>query len=185
LKVRGHAKDKRVTKEQAALAAHAKTDKWERVIAGMTDGTLSLRSSRAPLVNVPSWATLEVATGGFATGRMLASLQPEDKTNQSFLTAEGTRQLDDWLDNGKYRVRYPEHAALLVLALYIRQDMIAEADTLISEISPFFETLRFYPDSSDTQLIVSPLVSVCNVGAVTSTLINVQTNSTNLEIKRI
>src|SRR5512139_199794 len=40
--------------------------KWEQVIAGMQAGTIAV-GSRTP-TKAPAWVTLEVVTGGFATG---------------------------------------------------------------------------------------------------------------------
>lgn len=50
--------------EQKALA-------WAAVLSGMAMGTLDV-GSRTPVANTPAWVTLEVAHGGFATGRYIA-----------------------------------------------------------------------------------------------------------------
>jgi hypothetical protein len=51
--------------------AMAKIQRWQAVIDGMGAGTLHI-GDRAPVADVPVWATLEVAHGGFATGSLLA-----------------------------------------------------------------------------------------------------------------
>lgn len=81
----------------------------------MASGTLKV-GSRLPLPEVPTWATLEVITGGFATGELLAGgpllphelallekLQLEANTdsrrslNQYFITDAGLNRLQDLL----------------------------------------------------------------------------------------
>ena len=51
--------------------ARARAGRWRAVLAGMTDGRLTA-GSRTPVAGTPAWVTLEVAHGGFATGRLLA-----------------------------------------------------------------------------------------------------------------
>lgn len=51
--------------------AAAKIERWTAVIDGMLDGSLTV-GSRTPVADTPAWVTLEVADGGFATGRCLA-----------------------------------------------------------------------------------------------------------------
>ena len=48
-----------------------KMAKWDKVIAGMHDGSISV-GSRIPVEGRPEWLTLEVVTGGFATGGLMA-----------------------------------------------------------------------------------------------------------------
>jgi len=52
-------------------SASDKAQKWIQVIDGMFSGTLNV-GSRTPVSGTPAWATLEVVTGGFATGNLLA-----------------------------------------------------------------------------------------------------------------
>ena len=52
-------------------AAESKIARWRSVLAGMEAGDLSV-GSRTPVSGTPAWVTLEVAHGGFATGRLLA-----------------------------------------------------------------------------------------------------------------
>src|SRR5690349_20011710 len=44
---------------------------WARVFRGILAGTLAV-GSRTPVAGTPPWATLQVLTGGFATGALLA-----------------------------------------------------------------------------------------------------------------
>src|SRR6185437_15088379 len=63
--------------DAAGLArAEVKIARWRSVLAGMTSGGLDV-GSRTPVAGTPAWVTLEVAHGGFATGRLLAE-QPLD-----------------------------------------------------------------------------------------------------------
>ena len=55
----------------------AKIEQWRAVVAGMADGTLTV-GSRTPVADTPAWVTLEVAHGGFATGRYLAEVELRD-----------------------------------------------------------------------------------------------------------
>ena len=52
--------------------AAAKAGQWRRVLRGMFDGSLR-HGLRTPVADTPAWVTLEVAHGGFATGRYAAS----------------------------------------------------------------------------------------------------------------
>jgi hypothetical protein len=49
----------------------AKISRWRSVLAWMADGTLTV-GSRTPVSGPPAWVTLDVAHGGFASGRYLA-----------------------------------------------------------------------------------------------------------------
>jgi hypothetical protein len=51
--------------------AQQKITNWMKVLRGMFSGAIDV-GSRTPVKQVPGWATLEVVTGGFATGGLLA-----------------------------------------------------------------------------------------------------------------
>jgi hypothetical protein len=51
--------------------AQKKVDKWETVLRNILSGAIDY-GSRTPVDGVPGWATLEVVTGGLATGGLLA-----------------------------------------------------------------------------------------------------------------
>jgi len=53
------------------VKAPEKAAMWRSVLAGMADGSLTIGSS-TPVAGTPAWVTLEVAHGGFASGRLLA-----------------------------------------------------------------------------------------------------------------
>ena len=52
--------------------ARAKIEKWATVLRNVVTGSVDY-GSRTPVGGVPAWATLEVVTGGFATGGLLAA----------------------------------------------------------------------------------------------------------------
>lgn len=148
--------------ELAERAARRVTD-WQNILLNILGGTAHY-GSRTPLPDIPLWATLEVATGGFATGRLLAggpldayekellkrlsipeSGEARLRLNAYFLTDQGMDELMSWLDSGCYSIRYPEEGALLVVAWMCKASHAEEARQILSAISPFFPTLRFYP----------------------------------------
>ena len=49
----------------------ARAEEWKKVAQGMASGILSI-GSRTPIAGTPEWVTPKVATGGFATGELLA-----------------------------------------------------------------------------------------------------------------
>ena len=49
----------------------ARALRWHTIIEGMTHGHLR-PGSRTPVAGTPEWVTLEVVTGGFATGAFLS-----------------------------------------------------------------------------------------------------------------
>lgn len=90
--------------------------RWRAVWSGMVSGALKI-GSRAPVADVPVWATLEVVTGGFATGTLLAGglLSSDERSrlealgadtesanryplNAYYLTDAGQKELTDLLE---------------------------------------------------------------------------------------
>ncbi|MEU4765090.1 hypothetical protein AB0H12_17710 [Actinosynnema sp. NPDC023794] len=138
--------------------------RWEDVVNGMTDGTLAV-GSRTPVANTPAWVTLEVAHGGFATGRYLAEAPlSEDETarvaslpddvpgrnarerlNLWYLGDAGQAGLLDAIRDGHYRVEVPEDAALPVVALLLDTGFPERALDLIAELRPLMHRLRLTP----------------------------------------
>src|SRR5262245_2678040 len=51
--------------------AKEKITQWKTVLLNIVSGSVDY-GSRTPVEGVPGWATLEVVTGGFATGNLLA-----------------------------------------------------------------------------------------------------------------
>lgn len=139
----------------------ARVQRWRQVIDGMARGSLDI-GTRTPVADVPAWATLEVAHGGFATGGLLAGgpLQPHEEAlllrlgrpgggraalNLHFVSDPGLAELQAMLASGRYRVGVPEEGALLVVAWLMGQGDLEAATALLDRLLPFFERLRFYP----------------------------------------
>ena len=125
--------------------AAAKVEKWHKVIEGMFAGALTV-GSRTPLEDTPSWVTLEVVTGGFATGDLMAggaladheialagdlgiSINSETRAalNGYFLSEDGQIRLGRMSTNGQFRIDVPEEGALLVVAWLLKQDDVYAA----------------------------------------------------------
>lgn len=144
--------------------ALAKADKWRAVLAGMADGTLTV-GSRVPVADTPAWVTLEVAHGGFATGRYLAEGElrehesdllselaanapgstDRERLNLYFASDVGLARLRDAMATGRYEIDVPEEAAVPV-ARWLADNGHAEAALdLLTELRPLMHRLRFYP----------------------------------------
>jgi hypothetical protein len=182
-----------VTSEEHADAqtrenARQKILKWYSVIEGMLTGRLEI-GSRTPAHGVPPWATLEVVTGGFATGNLAANgeLQPHEAAlrarlglpesgmnrldlNRFYLTEEGQRELRTLLESARFDVQVPEEAALLVIAWLAANGEVEVARQLLVEIAEFFDRLRFYPVSTERPAPDGARVFVASVGQVMSSL---------------
>jgi hypothetical protein len=146
--------------EQTRRRAESRLRRWESVLRGMADGTLSI-GSRTPVACLPAWVTPQVVRGGFATGEAAAGgpLRPhEERTVRRaglppdrralfahHLSDSGLADLDALLDGGGYRVEVPEEAALLVVAWLLRAGDGPAALTLLEEIGPYADRLRFAP----------------------------------------
>lgn len=169
--------------------AQAKLQRWQAVLDGMAAGTLSV-GDRAPVANTPVWATLEVAHGGFATGRLLAeapldeaetallaTLPPETpgdtprgKLNHHALAGPGQAALLARVLDGRYRVEVPEEGALAVVAWLMRQGTTDKALAVVEAIAPFFDRLRFTPREAEAPLAAGLSVFREPVGAVRDAL---------------
>jgi hypothetical protein len=140
--------------------ARERIRRWESVLDGMADGTLSV-GSRTPVDDLPAWVTLEVVRGGFATGAAAAEgplrAHERDLALRAGLPAErtalfahcltdaGLAELTGLLASGRYRVELPEEAALLVVAWLVRSGDRAGALALVDTLAPFAGRLRFLP----------------------------------------
>lgn len=161
-------------------------DQWHRVIEGMTSGTVQV-GERTPVEDLPAWVSLEVARGGFATGRATAEgpLAPdEDETATQLgvlpsrallfayaLTESGIAELQAMLRSNCYRVPLPEQAALLVVAWLLQHGDQAAAVEVLDEITPFADRLRFTPTPSPTPLPDPGLVSRQTAGEARAALL--------------
>lgn len=134
---------------------------WLAVLDGMASGRLTT-GSRTPVADTPAWVTLEVAHGGFATGRYLAEQPPADdelanlppdapgetgqeRLNLWYLGDHGQAELLAALRTERYRIEVPEQAALMVVAWLLDQEQHAAALDLVAELRPLMHRLRFVP----------------------------------------
>jgi hypothetical protein len=144
--------------------AEKKVGRWQAILSGMASGELTV-GSRTPVVDTPAWVTLEVAHGGFATGRYLAEAalseqetvlleslaeRPSGSTDRErlnlwFLSDAGLAMLRDALSSGRYRVEVPEEGAFLIVAWLVEKGHHEIALDLISELRPLMARLRFTP----------------------------------------
>ncbi len=164
--------------------ARERIERWQQVVEHMVQGT-ALYGSRIPLVDVPEWVTLEVVTGGLATGQYLAGgalteyerrmaasipgIRPGFERldlNTWHLTDEGIEALQKQLVNSDYRIDVPEEAALLYVAWLLGQQRTEEARRLIESIASFFEQLRFFPMASDGLPLAAVEVEIFDVGDI-------------------
>jgi hypothetical protein len=162
--------------EAVRQRARERIQRWVRVFQGMLSGKISV-GARAPVQDVPEWATLEVVHGGFATGNLAAGgplqaheielLQridrPSDDTSRAalnihYLSDQGQRELREMVRSGRYRVHVAEEGALPVIAYLLEHGMTEEAQELIDSITPFFDRLRFYPAPAQRAMAPNPTV---------------------------
>lgn len=174
--------------------AQAKIDQWTAVINGMLNGTVDV-GSRTPVAGIPGWATLEVVTGGFATGELLAGgpllaheqtllaeiashgdLPDRQLLNAYHLTEAGLARLREQLRTGRFEVAVPEEGALLVVAWLVQNGQAGEARNLLDELAPFFPQLRFYPIPSERPRQFGSRVYRQDVGKTINSLREIQTN---------
>jgi hypothetical protein len=141
-----------------------KTRQWLAVLDGMSSGRLTV-GSRTPVADTPAWVTLEVAHGGFATGRCLAEA-PLDEDEQAlvarvpaaiggqtdrerlnlwYLSDDGMTALLAMLPGERYRVEVPEEAALPVVAWLVAHERYVAAAELAERLRPLLHRLRLAP----------------------------------------
>jgi hypothetical protein len=175
--------------------AKEKIAKWEAVLRSILTGSVKF-GSRTPVASVPMWATIEVVTGGFATGALLAGgpLQKHEKDllgdltevpvgeeraalNTHFLTDVGLAQLREWLRTGCYDLAVPEEGALMVVAWLVENRYTEDARALVDEISPYFPMLRFYPIPMNMPRRFGSRVHVQDVGATIEDIRRIRPNS--------
>lgn len=174
--------------------AKEKISKWETVLKNILTGSMDY-GSRTPVAAVPVWATLEVVTGGFATGRLLAAgpLQEHEKAllenlstdqfpeprsalNAYFLSEFGLADLRHKLQTGCYDVTIPEEGALMVVTWLVYNGYPEVARELISELSPQFATLRFYPKPTQQPRRFGSRVHLQDVGSTIKNLQDIRPN---------
>ena len=174
----------------AGKRAAQRVEQWRQVIAGITDGSLSV-GTRAPVAETPAWVTLDVVHGGFATGGFAASgtLQLHERTllaalslpldppasarvalNAHFAGEDGALALSALLADGCYRVRVPEEGALLVATWLALHGERERAVALLDVIAPFYDRLRFYPLPHDRPLQTALTAHVRTAGECVASL---------------
>ncbi|MCO5996332.1 transcriptional regulator [Actinoallomurus rhizosphaericola] len=165
--------------------AEERVRRWERVLTGMADGTVTV-GSRTPVAGFPAWVTPEVVRGGFATGAAAAGgpLLPHEVETarragvpadryalfRHHLTDAGLTELYALLDGGAYDVTLPEEAALLTVAWLLRAGDRLAALTLLETIHPFADRLRFAPRPAAARPPGGAVVHRETVGEVRDTL---------------
>ena len=169
----------------AARNARRRIRRWSAVLAGMADGSIRV-GSRQAVGEFPTWVSLEVARGGFATGRASAGgdLQPHEMSLAArigipadrralftyYLTDQGLADLVVMLHSGAYRVNVPEEAALLTAAWLVEAGDAGSAVALLDAIEPFAHELRFYPVPADSPLPDPELVARESVAELSEAL---------------
>lgn len=180
---------------QTRERAKQRIAKWETVLRSILSGSVDY-GSRTPVNAAPAWATLEVVTGGFATGELLAAgpLQEHEKKllddlpavgegqersslNAYFLTDAGLSDLQARLQTNHYDVTVPEEGALLVAAWLVLNGYREEAEGLLNELSPYFTSLRFYPVPIDQLRRFGARVHLQDVGSTINDLQRIKPNN--------
>ncbi len=174
--------------------ARERVSKWKTVLKNILTNSLEY-GSRTPIKGVPGWATLEVVTGGFATGELLANgpLQEHEKKllqdipgfpegeercalNAYFLTDAGLSELRNRLQTGCYDITVPEEGALMVAAWLVEKQHVEAARSLLDKISPYFPRLRFYPVPLEQPKLFGSRVHLQNVGKTLEDLRGIKPN---------
>jgi hypothetical protein len=182
--------------DDAATRARAKEkiSKWETILRNILTGSVEY-GSRTPVEGVPGWVTLEVITGGFATGELLASgpLHEHEKKlledipgfpegeerralNAHFLTESGLADLQDRLGTGCYDLAVPEEGALMVVAWLVQRRFEKDARGLLDILSPYFSRLRFYPIPLQQPRRFGSQVHLQDVGKTLEDLMGIRPN---------
>lgn len=174
--------------------AEIRIGRWRSILENILSGNVDY-GSRTPLRDTPVWATLEVATGGFATGNLLAEgpLQPHESAwlaqeplastgherrvlNRRFLSDVGMAELSNRLSSGCFEVHLPEESVLLLVAWLLENDHADEARELLEQVGPWLARLRFYPVPTDRLRRFDGQVQLQNVGASVSGLKAIEPN---------
>lgn len=152
--------------------------------------------ARQPVARWPVWVSLEVVTGGFATGqalcagplleyehRLLRELDLEGQgaprllLNRYFLSDAGLARLNMALEEQSYEVRLPEEGALLAVAWLTKRGFADQARGLIEVIAPLMADLRFYPEFTASRRASGALVYVEDVGTTAQRLRGTRPNA--------
>ena len=184
----------------ASVRQHAakRSEQWEQVIRNMHTGIVRV-GSRVPVKDTAAWFTLDVVTGGFATGGLaaggdllpfetrlsqqvggdsvskLGTYEVRQLLNYYFITDNGFQTLIDSAESGCYEVTVPEEGALLVAAWLATNDRKEESVTLIEQLEPHFAKVRFYPQPADTPRKTGDNVFLRDVKSVSADLTKINT----------
>ncbi len=181
--------------------ARQRVSKWSTVLNGALSGSLDV-GSRTPVPDAPAWATLEVVTGGFATGDLLAAgpLHDHEKAllgelkrpdepevrrllNSYFLSDDGFSRLTELLKSACYDIAVPEEGAFLVAAWLTQNGHEEDARELLEQIAPFFGKLRFYPVPVEQPRRFGSRVFVQDVGTTIDAIKRIPPNESILAQK--
>jgi hypothetical protein len=137
------------------------------------------------VADTPSWVTLEVAHGGFATERYLAEVEPRDdevvppdapgttpreRLNLWYLTDAGQAELLTALATGDYRVDVPEDGALMTVAWLLAHGHAEAALDVVAQLRPLMHRLRMTPHLTGSAAPQGMAVRVAPVGEVRAAL---------------
>eukprot|EP00521_Asterionellopsis_glacialis_P017823 CAMPEP_0195304144 /NCGR_PEP_ID=MMETSP0707-20130614/33944_1 /TAXON_ID=33640 /ORGANISM="Asterionellopsis glacialis, Strain CCMP134" /LENGTH=850 /DNA_ID=CAMNT_0040367869 /DNA_START=60 /DNA_END=2612 /DNA_ORIENTATION=+ len=171
--------------EDDALQQKRRTDKiegleqaWSRILWGEIRPKASESSHEIPI-----WMT-DSGCRFAATGNLMASLDPNKGTNESFLSYKGIQQMNEMLETGQYRVKYPEHCALLCVTWLIKNGHNEKAEEILESIIPYFSQIQFYPDENPIPLEVTATTSIATVGEVQTALTQKWNTWQNPQINR-
>lgn len=180
--------------EQDDPSAQERVRRWTDVLIGVLSGAVS-HGQRQPIANLPTWVTLEVVTGGFATGEALSAgpLRPHEQQllgelglageseprlalNRFFLSDAGLQRLADALQDSQYEIDVPEEGALLVVAWLTVKGHVNQARALIKTLAPHMSRLRLYPALTEVPRSGGTRVCRETVGATARRLREVRPN---------
>lgn len=190
------------TELQRALDAFARGDssgdrvrRWLDATSGLLSGAITA-GARQPVARYPAWVTLEVTTGGFATGRALAAgplraheeallsklghagvEAPRLALNRYFLSDAGLALLNEAIESRRFSMEVAEESALPIVAWLVKQGHAEAAERLVTEIAPFAHELRFYPSLTETCLPDDGRVHLESVGEVAQRLSRIGPNA--------
>ncbi len=161
---------RRADKDQKARGLLKPTSRQQRfrgVLKEALAGRLHV-GSRTPLKDVPAWVTIEVAHGGFATGKLSAEaeLSPfevkrladidegsgrmsqgmqREALNFYYAGPDGRRELLALMQSRRAEITLPEHAILPVIARLCELGRLGEAEDIWREVHGFAARLRMFP----------------------------------------
>ena len=173
-----------------------RADQWSAAFFGILSGGIR-PGSRIPVRDLPAWATLQVVTGGVATGDVLSGgpLQPHELAwletlglqrlrgdaarhalNTWFLTEEGQQQLGQWLQSSCYDIRVPEEGALLAIHGLARCGASEAARAVLDELAPHLGRMRFFPKPAEVPVDLSSRVCLEPAGQTAERLATKRAN---------